>query len=210
MAKKIIVPPVDNTIDDIDIFSDKLNQILNNVEIVDNGDGTESVELSLDDRVVTFIIDQSGSMTWNDNGGFRHQIARKIIEDIEANYPGNIRYNLYQYGAIISNVLFFGIIEQDGFNPADIDSLNSLYFADDEANFAGIRVVRNVERIVDGNTLTYPTSPIDGEIVSDDVPIHSVFQLLALVYKLWTYQIFETLLILKYLHIQFFMLLDRL
>lgn len=167
MAKKIVVPPVENTETDINTFSDKLNQILNNVEIVDNGDGTESVELNLDERIITFIIDQSGSMTWNDNGGFRHQIARKILEDVEANYPGEIRYNLFQYGAIISSVLFFGIIEQDGFNPNDIDSLNALYFADDEANFAGIRVVRNVERIVDGNTLTYPTSPIDGEIVSE-------------------------------------------
>jgi len=167
MAKKIIVPPVENTETDINVFSDKLNQILNNVKIVDNGDGTESVELDLDDRVVTFVIDQSGSMTWNDNGGFRHQIATKIIEDIEANYPGEIKYNLFQYGAIISNVLFFGLIEQDGFNPNDIDSLTALYYADDDANFAGIRVVRNIERIVDGETLTYPTSPIDGIIVTE-------------------------------------------
>ena len=151
MTKKIVVPPVVNTEVDVNTFSDKLNQILNNVEIVDNGDGTESVELNLDDRVVTFIIDQSGSMTWNDAGGFRHQIARKILEDIEANYPGEINYNVFQYGAILSNVLFFGIIEQDGFNPNDIDSLNSMYLADDEANFAGIRVVRNVERVVDGD-----------------------------------------------------------
>ena len=167
MAKKIVVPPVENTVDDINTFSERMNQILNNVEIVDNGDGTESVELSLDNRIVTFVIDQSGSMTWNDNGGFRHQIAQKILEDIEANYPGEIKYNLFQYGAILSNVLFFGIIEQDGFNPNDINSLNALYFADDEANFAGVRVVRNVERVVDGDTLTYPTSPIDGEIISD-------------------------------------------
>jgi hypothetical protein len=41
-----------------------------------------------------------------------------------------------------------------------------MYFADDEANFAGVRVVRNVDRVVNGESLTYPTSPIDGEIVS--------------------------------------------
>ena len=166
MTKKIIVPPVKNTEDNIQTFSDKLRQILDNIEIVDNGDGTESVELALDDRVVTFILDQSGSMTWNDNGGFRHQIAKKILEDIEANYPGEIKYNIFKYGAILSNIIFFGVIEQDGFNPNDIDSLQSLYLADDDANFAGIKVVRNIERVVDGETLTYPTSPIDGETVS--------------------------------------------
>jgi hypothetical protein len=165
MTKKIVVPPVVDTELDVNVFSDKINQVLNNVKITDNGDGTELVELSLDGRVVTFIIDQSGSMTWNDNDGFRHEIAKKIIEDIEANYPGEIRYNLFQYGAILSTTLFFGVIEEDGFNPNDIDSLNALYFADDEANFAGIRVVRNIERVVDGDILTYPTSPIDGEIV---------------------------------------------
>lgn len=158
MAKKIVVPPVDNSETDINTFSDKLRQILNNVEIVDNGDGTESVELNLDDRVVTFIIDQSGSMTWNDEGGVRHQIARKILEDIEANYPGEIRYNLFQYGAIISNVLFFGIVEQDGFNPNDIDSLQALYFANDEANFSGIIVVRK-----EGS---YPEHSSDGEVIA--------------------------------------------
>ena len=159
MAKKVIVPPVDEKTELINRFSEQFNNILDNTKILDDGDGTESVELELEDRIVTIIIDQSGSMTWNDNQGFRHTLAKDIVEKIRDNYPGIVKYNLIKYGAIFANVLFFGMVEQEGIKIGNPDSLAELYFADDEANFAGIRVIRNIDH--------YPESYIDGEVVSD-------------------------------------------
>lgn len=157
--QKINLPPSVSETELIDFFSDKLGQKLNNTEIVDNEDGTESIELKLGDRVVTIIVDQSGSMTWNDNNKFRHEIITDLINKIEINYPGDIKYNLIEYGADIINVLFFGVVENENFDPNDVDSLSTLIKADDKANYDGIRVIRNDDH--------YPTSIVDGEVVDD-------------------------------------------
>ena len=155
----IILPPSEAEIELINVFSDKLGQKLKNTKITDNGDGTESIDLELDDRIVTIIMDQSGSMTWNDNNNFRHDIVTDLINKIEINYPGDITYNLIEYGADIINVLFFGIVENDAFDPNDVDSLSTMIKADDEANYDGMRIVRNDDH--------YPTSPLDGDIVDE-------------------------------------------
>lgn len=167
MSKKIIVPPSENKSIEVSKFSNKISQYLNNTTVVDNGDGTESVNLELDDRIVTIIIDQSGSMTWNDSGNFRHVLAKDIIQRISDNYPGTVKYNLIEYGSLYVNMLFFGLIETDDINLNDLNSISEVYLSDTEARYAGVRVVRNIERVVDGETLTYPTSPVDGKIVYD-------------------------------------------
>ena len=159
MAKKITLPPSAQQAEIINFFSDKLGQKLKNTKIVDNGDGTENVELELENKIITIIMDQSGSMTWNDPNNFRHDIVTDLINKIDINYPGDITYNLIEYGADIVNVLFFGVIEKDGFNPNDINSLSKMIKADDEANYDGMRVVRNETH--------YPTSILDGDIVYD-------------------------------------------
>lgn len=153
------LPPSEETTETIDIFSDKLGQKLNNTAIVIDSDGNETVELELGDRIVTIVMDQSGSMTWNDNGKFRYDIAKDLVEKIDINYPGDIKYNLIDYDSKFINVLLFGVVEETGINPYDIDSLNAMFQADEDANYDGIRVVRN--------TADYPTSPLDGEIVKD-------------------------------------------
>ncbi len=159
MAKKITLTPSEKQTDIINFFSDKLGQKLINTKVVDNGDGTKSVELELAGKIVTIVMDQSGSMTWNDNNNFRNEIATDLVNKIDINYPGDIFYNLIEYGADIIDVLFFGIEERDGFDPNDVDSLASMVTADDEANYDGMRVVRNVDH--------YPTTILDGDIVFD-------------------------------------------
>ena len=156
---KINLPPSEAETDLINIFSDKLGQKLKNTKITDNGDGTESIDLELDDRVVTIIIDQSGSMTWNDNNNFRHDIVTDLVNKIEINYPGDITYNLIEYGADIINVLFFGITENDAFDPNSVDSLSTMIKSDDKANYDGMRVIRNDDH--------YPNSLLDGEIIDE-------------------------------------------
>jgi len=157
-AGGMYLPPTPETTSDVTTFSDKSGQKFNNTTIVTDANGNESVELELADRIVTVVMDQSGSMTWNDNGKFRHSVAQDLIDKIDINYPGNISYNLVDYGAKFINVLLFGIIEEDGTNPYDVNSLNAMFQADENANYDGIRVVRRTDR--------YPTSPID-EIIQD-------------------------------------------
>lgn len=157
--KKINLPPSEAETELINLFSDKLGQKLKNTKITDNGDGTESVDLELEDRIVTIVMDQSGSMTWNDNNNFRHDIVTDLVNKIEINYPGNITYNLVEYGADIINVLFFGITENDAFDPNSVDSLSTMIKSDDKANYDGMRVIRNDDH--------YPTSPLDGDIVDE-------------------------------------------
>ena len=158
-GEKVIVPPVENKNELINTFSNKSNLIFDNTKIVNNGDGTESVELELEDRIITIVVDQSGSMTWNDNDGTRFTMTEELIHQIENNYPGNIRYNLIKYGAIFSNIILFSLKLTSESNVSDINSLTSLYSANDDSNFAGIRVVRNSDH--------YPTSYLDGDIVED-------------------------------------------
>ena len=157
---KIVLPPSPTQTSIINEFSSQLDQKLKNTKIILEDDGTERVELSLDDRIVTIIIDQSGSMTWNDNNNFRHAIVEDLINKIENNYPGDITYNLVEYGGKFVNVLLFGVAEENVDN-SDKNTVSSVLDIDDDENFTGIRVIRNNER--------YPAaySPIDGELVSD-------------------------------------------
>ena len=79
---RIILPPSSAETELINFFSDKLGQKLKNTKITNNGDGTESIDLELGDRIVTIVMDQSGSMTWNDNNDFRHDVVVDLINKI--------------------------------------------------------------------------------------------------------------------------------
>ena len=156
----IFMPEVPETTKVVEHFSSSLNQKIKNVNINDIGGDKEEVELELGDRILSLVIDQSGSMTWNDKDGFRHDMASELINVVSDNYPGVVKYNLVEYGAIIVETLFFGVVVADGKNLNSIDSISALHFADSDAKYSGIRVVRNEDHP--------PTSVIDGEIVTDD------------------------------------------
>ena len=161
--EKIVVNPTESTTEVLNYFSDTLNQKLKNTKVTDEGDGTEKIELELDDRVVTIVMDQSGSMTWNDNNNFRHDIAKDIVTKIENNYPGEIKYNLIEYGAVYVNVLFFGALE-DNIDTNDTNTVNSILSTDADANYSGIRVVRSNEDYPLAYTPGSGTSVSDGFI----------------------------------------------
>jgi hypothetical protein len=142
-------------------FSDQTGQKVKNTKIVSQDDGTEEIQLELEDRIITIVMDQSGSMTWSDSGNLRHQVAEELISKIAENYPGDVSYNLVTFGGTLVNVLFFGLIEEEGVDVTDLDSVASLILADEDANFAGVRVMRS--------TTGYPSEygGLDGEEVAD-------------------------------------------
>jgi len=145
-------------------FADVNNTpVIFRTKLVPDATGGENVELDLDQRIVTLLMDQSGSMTWNDNDGLRFAVTNRMINRIASTYPGKVTFNVIGFNGTPINVTLFGIIagsdlvEPDKIN--DIQSVNSAFFEEDESNFAGARVVRR-----EGD---FPQHPVDGEIVSE-------------------------------------------
>ncbi len=63
-------------------------------------DVTNSLILDLEDRILTLVVDESGSMTWNDNGGDRYTYATRLLTKLRDTYPGTITANLIGFGGV--------------------------------------------------------------------------------------------------------------
>jgi len=61
-----------------------------------NGD---TVIVNFGDFVVTLVVDQSGSMTWNDNNGLRYTFLKQFIQDIDSSLPAgsSATYSLFKF-----------------------------------------------------------------------------------------------------------------
>ena len=154
----IIIPPEPEETLHITKYSDLFDQEFYRTKITKDGD-SEVVELNLDERLISVVLDQSGSMTWNDNASLRHDIIKEMINILSATYPGNIKYNLVTFGGTPIQIFFYGVVVDYNINDTDIVSLNSHIFGDADNNFAGVRVVRK-----EGS---YPNDPLDGDIVTE-------------------------------------------
>ncbi len=66
-----------------------------------------SLILQLENRMLTLIVDESGSMTWNDNNGDRYTYLIRLLNKLEATYPGTMTANLIGFGGtpIRSNLI---------------------------------------------------------------------------------------------------------
>ena len=143
----------------IEKFSDGIDTSLSrNIRVIENEDGTESIELDLPDSIVSFIVDQSGSMTWNDNKNFRFDLIKDIADRFNAGYPGDVKYNLLTYQATPIITQFFAVLEDKVEDTSDIDEAEFSFFYDPATAFAGAHVVRK-----EGSP---PLNPLDGEIIA--------------------------------------------
>jgi hypothetical protein len=130
---------------------------LNNTIYVDDGFNGSDVSLDVGDKLIGLNIDQTGSMTWNDNTKLRFDFANQIIDTLDIKYPGNVRYNLTQFSGEPCFSFLVPLTEKVSTN--EVKDIIKAHFKDDSDHFAGFRVIRKK----DG----YSTSPIDGEIVFD-------------------------------------------
>lgn len=121
--------------------------------------GGEDVELDLQDRIISLLMDQSGSMTWNDNEGSRYKIAKRLVNRVAQTYPGDVKFNLQTVGGEPIDITLFALTETPELNSNNVQEVSSSLFQDEESRFAGIRVVRK-----EGS---YPEHPLDGDIVSE-------------------------------------------
>lgn len=159
-ACKIIVPAsalANNTIND---FRTKVkDSVFLQTKIVDIDDSTNKVQLNLSDKLISIILDQSGSMTWNDSEGLRHDVVKRMIDRVQFTYPGDVRYNLLSFGATPIKLNFFAVVENDQINTSNASDVSSSFFSDQESGYAGVRVIRKKGG--------YPTSPLDGDVVTE-------------------------------------------
>jgi len=145
---------------------DNLNgTIIKNAVIEPDSYNNNDIKLQLSESNYNIIFDMSGSMTWNDALGFRFDIAKQFINDINCLYNGNVNYNIWTFSSqkVDSNILATSF-ENSPFNALRLPvscALSIDEFSNNAENFTGIRIVKNKDRS--------PTNAIDGEIVFEGI-----------------------------------------
>lgn len=128
-----------------------------NTEVVDDDLGGNDVQLDMGDKTISLLIDQTGSMSWNDNSNSRFEIANTVLSSLENRYPGELKFNLFSIKGVPAFAFFVGVPTKIISN--DVSEIISERFRGHASNFAGFRVLRNKDH--------YPETPIDGERVFD-------------------------------------------
>lgn len=128
-----------------------------NTVLVNDAFGGNDVRLDVNEKILTLILDQSGSNTWNDSTGLRHQFAANVVDALDAKYPADVRLNLLKVNGEPAFSFFIPLTTKITSN--DVSEIIRESFRGKPDNFAGFRVVRNPDH--------YPTTAIDGEIVHD-------------------------------------------
>ncbi len=128
-------------------------------------DDDGSLILQLEDRLVTIVLDESGSMTWNDNSGDRYIYLRRLLEKLRDTYPGSVRANLVSFGGVpVKTKLLVTQASGDFLTDESNQQLNNLLkqtFQDSSHDFAGVRVVRRTDR--------FPDHPADGVVLEEGI-----------------------------------------
>lgn len=124
---------------------------------------TEALILALEDRLLTLIVDESGSMTWNDFNGDRFTYLKRLLTKLDATYPGKMRSNLITFGGSLTKTNLFIAQADTGFlsEGKNFNKLLQGAFQDSVYDFAGVRVARRTDR--------FPDHPADGVIVAEGI-----------------------------------------
>lgn len=128
-----------------------------NVDIENIDSKSSQMVLRLPDRVVTFLFDVSGSMTWNDPSGKRFDVAKSIIDRFAGGYPGNLNYQVLTFGGTRILTEWFGVVEEKISDTSDANEAKRKAFFDEAFKFNGVQIVRKKG--------SPPVSPTDGDIV---------------------------------------------
>lgn len=102
----------------------------------------DTVVIDFGDFVATLVVDQSGSMTWNDHDGLRFEFLKEYAEDIDSNLPE-------------SSEVTFSLVK---FRSRQVGSLDIILQTEEGGGFIdGVRIVRKIG--------SRPTSPSDGLVI---------------------------------------------
>ena len=127
--------------------------------------------LDLEDRLLTVLLDESGSMTWNDNNKDRYEYLKRLLTKLDETYPGQMTANLIGFGGVLTDTtLFLAQANVDflttnenaqGTSENQFNNFLRETFQDSVFDFAGVRVVRRSDR--------FPTHPADGIVVAEGI-----------------------------------------
>lgn len=106
----------------------------------------DTIAISFGDFVITLVVDQSGSMTWNDRGQSRFDFLKDYIDDFEASLPS---------GSTAS----YSLVKFRGRRIGKLDL--SVLGTDSGLHFDGVRIVRK--------TGSPPSDPTDGCVVFEGI-----------------------------------------
>lgn len=148
---------------------DKNNLVVDNFLEGDHfrtaSDEAGALVLQLEDRLLTIILDESGSMTWNDNNGDRYIYLRRLLTKLRDTYPGTVTANLIGFGGVpVKTKLLVTKAEGDFLSDPSNQQLSNLLqqtFQDSVHDFAGVRVVRRTDR--------FPAHPADGVVLEEGI-----------------------------------------
>jgi len=102
----------------------------------------DTVAIDFGNQVVTLVVDQSGSMTWNDKDGVRFEFLESYIDDLEASLPAGKEAS-------------YSIVK---FNSRKVGSLDIFLQTEESGSFLqGIRIVRKIG--------SAPVTPSDGLVI---------------------------------------------
>ena len=143
-------------------YFDEDNLVLHGTRLESDAYGFNDIGLDFNNSIVALLFDESGSMSWNDENGFRHDLAKRFVSKVSGSYPAEVLYKIFTFGGQKIKLSVAADLESNN----QVSALNSKFFQqylfnDSINNFAGIRVVRRE----DG----FPSNPIDGEILFDGV-----------------------------------------
>lgn len=125
----------------------------------------DHLTLQLEDRLLSMILDESGSMTWNDHNGDRFIYLTRLLNKLKYTYPGSIKTILIGFGGVLTktNLLVTqaqpSTISTD--NETNVGLLLQQVFQDSTYDFAGVRVVRRADR--------FPEHPADGFVIGEGI-----------------------------------------
>ena len=124
--------------------------------------GFNDIGLDFNNNIITLLFDESGSMSWNDENGFRHDLAKRFINKVAGAYPAEVLYKIFTFGGQkIKLTVAADIEEESQLSTIDTEFFQQYLFNDKINNFAGVRVVRRDD--------AFPANPIDGDIIFDGV-----------------------------------------
>jgi len=97
-----------------------------NTSLATGGDSRPygKVVLDVPEKIITFILDESGSMTWSDRSNIRQTMLSRVAHRFDNTYPdaaNKLSYNLISFGGSPYNVALFATSKNLGNgNPVDI------------------------------------------------------------------------------------------
>lgn len=133
-------------------------------EFINTSINDSFVCLSSNEKIISLILDQSGSNTWNDRYNDRITIFKNIINTINNTYPDKVKFNLVSFGGEkveIETILDSSISFSTIVNERSYYTIKRSIYENSNYDFAGVRILRRTDR--------FPINPIDGTIVFDGV-----------------------------------------